>query len=80
MREIAAVCAVSIITFATSFAASAADFDWKKFQGKTVTFLANNNPVSQAMLSYKAEFEKLTGMTLKVDATRSSRCASGWSQ
>ncbi len=24
-------------------AASAAEFDWKKFQGKTVTFLANNN-------------------------------------
>ena len=33
---------------------SAADFDWKKFQGKTVTFLANNNPVSQALLTYKA--------------------------
>ena len=48
-------------------AARAADFDWKKFQGKTVTFLANNNPVSQALLTYKADFEKLTGMTLKVD-------------
>ena len=46
---------------------SAADFDWKKFQGKTVTFLANNNPVSQALLTYKADFEKLTGITLKVD-------------
>jgi len=21
-------------------------FEWKKFQGKTVTFLANNNPVA----------------------------------
>ncbi len=38
-----------------------------KFKGKTVTFLANNNPVSQALLTYKADFEKLTGMTLKVD-------------
>ena len=47
--------------------ASAADFEWKKFQGKTVTFLANNNPVAQALLTYKADFEKLTGMTLKVD-------------
>jgi len=45
----------------------AADFDWKKFQGKTVTFLANNNPVAQALLTYKDDFEKLTGMTLKVD-------------
>src|SRR6266436_83943 len=48
-------------------AASAAEFDWKKFQGKTVTFLANNNPVSQALLAHKADFEKLTGITLKVD-------------
>ena len=52
---------------AVSAQAHAADFDWKKFQGKTVTFLANNNPVSQALLTYKADFEKLTGMTLKVD-------------
>ena len=49
-------------------AAHAADFDWKKFQGKTVTFLANNNPVSQALLAHKADFEKLTGITLKVDS------------
>jgi multiple sugar transport system substrate-binding protein len=48
-------------------AANAAEFDWKKFQGKTVTFLANNNPVSQALLAHKADFEKLTGITLKVD-------------
>jgi multiple sugar transport system substrate-binding protein len=48
-------------------AAHAADFDWKKFQGKTITFLANNNPVSQALLTHKADFEKLTGITLKVD-------------
>ena len=48
-------------------AANAAEFDWTKFQGKTVTFLANNNPVSQALLAHKADFEKLTGITLKVD-------------
>jgi multiple sugar transport system substrate-binding protein len=47
--------------------ASAAEFDWKKFQGRTVTFLANNNPVSQALLTHKADFENLTGITLKVD-------------
>src|SRR5467141_3337005 len=60
-----AVTAMALGTVAT--AAGAADFSWKKFQGKTVTFLANNNPVSQALLTYKDEFEKLTGMTLKVD-------------
>ncbi|MDB5546897.1 MAG: transporter substrate-binding protein [Tardiphaga sp.] len=52
---------------AATTAACAADFDWKKFQGKTVTFLANNNPVSQALLIHKGDFEKLTGISLKVD-------------
>jgi multiple sugar transport system substrate-binding protein len=59
-----------IVVVVASLAASAArvaEFDWKKFQGKTVTFLANNNPVSQALLAHKADFEKLTGITLKVD-------------
>ena len=60
--------AVTVIALgAVTTAASAADFDWKKFQGKTITFLANNNPVSQALLANKDAFEKLTGMTLKVD-------------
>ena len=54
---------------AVSTQAGAAEFNWKKFQGKTVTFLANNNPVAQALLTYKDDFEKLTGMTLKVDAS-----------
>src|SRR5260370_22361096 len=60
--------AVTVVGLAAATtAASAADFDWKKFQGKTDTFLANNNRVSQALLSYKADFEKLKGITLKVD-------------
>src|SRR3984885_14558204 len=60
--------AVTAITLAAvTTAAHAADFDWKKFQGKTITFLSNNNPVSQALLTHKADFEKLTGITLKVD-------------
>src|ERR1700753_4313797 len=60
--------AVTIVALgAVTTAAHAADFDWKKFQGKTVTFLANNNPVSQALLLYKDDFEKQTGMMLKVD-------------
>jgi multiple sugar transport system substrate-binding protein len=47
--------------------AAAQEFDWKKHQGKTVTFLANNNPVANALLKYKDEFEQLTGIKLKVD-------------
>lgn len=46
----------------------AQDFNWKKFQGKTINFLANNNPVANALLKYKADFEQQTGMTLKVDS------------
>ncbi|ANV99659.1 ABC transporter substrate-binding protein [Bradyrhizobium icense] len=70
MKARAFVAHLALALVATGNAASvacAADFDWKKFQGKTVTFLANNNPVSQALLTHKADFEKLTGITLKVD-------------
>jgi len=60
--------AISLMALgAATTAANAADFDWKKFQGKTVTFLAKNIPVSQVLLTYKGDFEKLTGITLKVD-------------
>ncbi len=43
-------------------------FDWKAHDGETISFLANNNPWSQALLSYKDEFTELTGITLKVDS------------
>ena len=66
-RMLATHVALPVLAIAVSAQAQAADFDWMKFKGKTVTFLANNNPVSQALLTYKADFEKLTGMTLKVD-------------
>ncbi len=48
--------------------AQAQDFNWRKHDGKTVTFLANNNPIANALLKHKADFEKLTGITLKVDS------------
>lgn len=60
-----ALSAVALASFA--HAAWAEDFNWKKHQGKTVTFLANNNPVANALLKYKADFEAQTGITLKVD-------------
>src|ERR1700684_1292125 len=66
LAKCAAVLAIAAGSVATT--AHAADFDWKKFQGKTISFLANNNPVSQALLTHKAEFEKRPGMTLKVDS------------
>jgi multiple sugar transport system substrate-binding protein len=67
-RMFAARVALPVLAVAAiSTEVRAAEFDWKKFQGKTVTFLANNNPVAQALLTNKDDFEKLTGMTLKVD-------------
>lgn len=62
MPALAALCLACAIT-----GARAADFDWMKFKGTTITFLANNNAVGNAISANKAEFEKLTGMTLKVD-------------
>lgn len=56
-----------ILTVLPAAASPALAFDWKAHQGETVSFLANNNPWSQAVLSYKDEFTKLTGITLKVD-------------
>ena len=47
--------------------AGAQAFDWKKHAGQTVTFLANNNPVANAILKYKDDFESQTGIKLKVD-------------
>lgn len=57
--------ALALVAFQPN--AAAQDFNWKKHQGETVNFLANNNPLANAILKYKADFEKQTGMTLKVD-------------
>lgn len=57
-----AACAVMLAPIA-----QAAEFDWSRYKGTTITFLANNNAVGNAVARHKAEFEKLTGMTVKVD-------------
>lgn len=48
-------------------AAHAAEFDWTRHKGATVSFLVNNNAIGNAIVANKADFERLTGMTLKVD-------------
>jgi multiple sugar transport system substrate-binding protein len=67
-KALGPVCVVFVASALMAQAASAQEFNWKKHQGKTVTFLANNNPVANALLKYKGEFEQLTGITLKVDS------------
>ncbi|MFP5477952.1 MAG: ABC transporter substrate-binding protein [Gammaproteobacteria bacterium] len=65
-RPLAVLGTVALATL--SLTAGAQEFNWKKHQGTTLTFLANNNPVAAALLKHKADFEKQTGMTLKVDS------------
>lgn len=60
--------ALLVAAASTGSAAFAQAFDWKKHQGKTLTFLANNNPVANALLKHKDDFEQQTGMKLKVDS------------
>jgi multiple sugar transport system substrate-binding protein len=67
MPRLLSVRAVAISVLLSGVATSALAFDWKAHEGETVSFLSNNNPWSQAVLSYKEEFTELTGITLKVD-------------
>ncbi len=62
--------ATIIVTLTTGLAmtsVSAAEYDWTRDRGKTIRFLVNNNSLGVALAAKKAEFEKLTGIELKVD-------------
>ncbi|MGH3648290.1 MAG: ABC transporter substrate-binding protein, partial [Micromonosporaceae bacterium] len=43
------------------------DFDWKKYDGKTLRLLMNKHPYTDALKAHVGEFEKKTGITLKID-------------
>src|SRR6218665_1093042 len=58
----------AVVAILGAGAIGAQDLNWKKHQGKTLTFLANNNPLATAPLKYQGEGEQQTGMTLKVHA------------
>jgi hypothetical protein len=47
--------------------ALAADFDWQKHKGKTVTLLVNKHPYLDAMVANLPAFKQLTGMEVKYD-------------
>ena len=42
-------------------------FNWKKYDGKTVRLLMNKHPYTDALKAHVPEFEKQTGITLKID-------------
>jgi multiple sugar transport system substrate-binding protein len=46
--------------------AASAAFDWKRFSGTEIHFLANNNPVGQLIQKYAAEFTELTGIKVTI--------------
>jgi multiple sugar transport system substrate-binding protein len=50
-----------------STAALAADFDWKQFQGTTLSLLMNKHPYMDAMVANVENFKTLTGMDVKYD-------------
>ncbi|MDR3522131.1 MAG: sugar ABC transporter substrate-binding protein [Acidocella sp.] len=58
------VLAVSALLPVTAHAAS---FDWQKYKGQTIEVLVDNNPIGQIIAKNADAFEKLTGITLKVD-------------
>ncbi|MFO1036817.1 MAG: extracellular solute-binding protein [Geminicoccaceae bacterium] len=47
--------------------AMAADFDWKKHSGKTVSLLLNKHPYADAMIANLPAFKEMTGMDVKYD-------------
>lgn len=46
--------------------ASALAFDWKRYAGTTITFLANQHPWTDGMNTVLAQFESETGITVNV--------------
>ena len=60
---------LTIVTLATWAQSSAvpSTYNWQSQAGKSITFLSSNHPWANAVLKYKAEFETLTGITVKVD-------------
>lgn len=48
-------------------AAGAQSFDWMRHKGETITFLTENHPWSNAVVAQIPEFEKLTGIKVRVD-------------
>ena len=52
---------------ASSTSALAADFDWKKFNGKKLHLLLNKHPYADAMIADLANFKTLTGIDVTYD-------------
>jgi multiple sugar transport system substrate-binding protein len=47
-------------------AEASGEFDWKRYEGQEIHFLANNNPIGQLFQKYSAEFTELTGIEVTI--------------
>ncbi|MBX6322751.1 MAG: extracellular solute-binding protein, partial [Rhodospirillaceae bacterium] len=61
------VAATSFLVAEARTKAMAADFDWMKHKGTTLTLLLNKHPYTDAMVADLDNFKKLTGMEVKYD-------------
>ena len=59
--------AANFLLNAAGTQALAADFDWKKFNGKKVHLLLNKHPYADAMIADLPNFKTLTGMDVTYD-------------
>ena len=60
---------LSILSISILFSFSVANaFDWKAHSGKTITILMNEHPVLDGIRSLIPQFEKDTGIKVKVNA------------
>src|SRR5689334_12177625 len=59
--------ALSFLVGEASTRALAADFDWQKYKGKTITLLLNKHPYADAMIADLPNFKQMTGMEVKYD-------------
>ncbi|HEY0419576.1 MAG TPA: extracellular solute-binding protein, partial [Acetobacteraceae bacterium] len=62
-----AACVTAALAAGAAAAQPAGGFDWKKYDGQTITFLSSNHPWPNAVLPHLDEFKKLTGITVRVD-------------
>lgn len=62
-----AMSALAVLGLATSAQAAPGTFDWKKYDGQTITFLSSNHPWPNSVLPYLNEFKQLTGITVRVE-------------
>ena len=42
-------------------------FNWRRYEGKTISFLSSNHPWPNSVLPYLDEFKALTGITVQVE-------------